>query len=260
MKTIFLFIREPKLKMTIIRILLKNDFTYIEAPNIYELKLKLEFSNNAALLVQDYVEGEKEADLAQVLRIANDYQLPVLWIMPSGKMHLLSYNIRKQFTDMMLIPFNESILLRKIKGIFQISEKQGRPGKMVVTSKNILSTHSDLIMDAMERAADGDYSICIYYLQVSGGSMEINTQVLERLNIVLRNSDMIIEMGIGEFIVLCPFTPAPSLQIVKEKIQNVVESFIQDSYSGLRVDISGTVYPDYVKSYSELEAELKPGL
>jgi hypothetical protein len=54
LKTIVLFISNPILKMTVIRILMTNNLYYVEASSVEELFIKLDLVKDAGLLIQDY--------------------------------------------------------------------------------------------------------------------------------------------------------------------------------------------------------------
>ena len=93
MNTIVLYIRNAKLRMKVIRILMKNDFYYIEASNPDELMIKLDLAKNASLMIMDYKEDDQETDLATLIQ-ANLKKLPILWIMADRNTYQLSDKVK----------------------------------------------------------------------------------------------------------------------------------------------------------------------
>lgn len=258
MKTIVLFISNPILKMTVIRILMTNNLYYVEASSVEELFIKLDLVKDAGLLIQDYAE-EKEADIMEALFKANLLKLPILWIMPSEKSNQVPDRAKEYITDILLSPFQPAILLRKIKGIINIEEKMDKVKKKDSVKIKLSSSHKEKTVEAMECAARGRYPLCIVRLHITGAYMELNLQILDELNQILRRSDQIIEVDIGEFIILCPYTPQQSSQIVENKIKDAVVSILQNTNSACDLNLYTTNFPEKVQSYRQLEAKLFTG-
>ncbi|HHY81531.1 MAG TPA: hypothetical protein GX505_02500 [Clostridiales bacterium] len=253
---IVLFLRNTNLKMNVIRILMKKNLYYIEASNTEELFFKLDMSQNAGLLILDYKEDEELFDMMEVLCRAGLQQLPVLWITPSEKSNQLPDAAKRYITDILLFPFKESTLLRKIDGIMHIKEDKVTSGKKDSNAFRLSPDHSSQVITAMELAARGGYPLCIIRLQVMNAFMELNLKLLNELKHTLRKTDQVLETDLGEFIVLCPYTPLQGLNVVETKIKETVDSIIQDSSRTHKVQINGTNFPECVKKYDDLVSEL----
>ncbi|HHU49893.1 MAG: hypothetical protein ACOYEH_09680 [Caldicoprobacterales bacterium] len=255
MKTIVLFIRNANLKMNVIRTLMKNEFYYIEAANTEELIIKLDLSKDASLLIMDYSKEEQETDLTALVQ-ANLQQLPILWIMPDEDMFQLSGEIKQYLTDIILTPFNEQTMLRKINAIISIQENRARTRIKATRDTKLSASQSDKVMTAMESAIRGRYPICFIRLNIADAFMELNLHLLDKLKATLRQSDQIIEIDLGEFLILCPYTPLQSLKVVETKILDAIYPIVRDAISNPDVQIYGTSYPDEIKSYYELISNL----
>ncbi len=84
--------------------------------------------------------------------------------------------------------------------------------------------------------------------------MELNLEILNVLKRILRQSDRIIELDIGEFIVLCPYTPQQSSQIVENKINDTVVRIVQSVDSVHDFNLYATNFPERVQSFHQLES------
>lgn len=256
MKTIVLFVRNPVLKMSVIRVLLKNNLYYLEASNIEELIVKLDLAQNIGLLIQDFMEEEEETGILETISRANLQQLPLLWIVPSEQRHQLPDCMQQYVADILLSPFQPSTLLRKIEGILHTEGNKARVRKKMSNVLKLSLEHSNLIMNAIKSATMGSYPICMIRLQVTDAFLELNLHLLDELKQILRQTDQVLETGLGEFIILCPYTPLEGLYIVENKMKEAVESIIRDVGSVHEVHLFGTVYPDDAKDYKELVSKL----
>lgn len=251
MKTIALFIQNAKLKMNVIRILMKNDFYYIEASTREELLIKLSLCKNACLLIMDFNKDQLESDFFTLVQ-TDLQQIPILLVIPDEYSYILPGKVRKQITDIILTPFKPNTLLRKIKAIINI---QGHRDKLKVKATQVPrqdDSQNHKILTALEAAANNKYPICIFRIFVPGAFMELNLQLLDKLQNILRQSDEVIEIDLGEFIVLCPYTPFESLDIAKTKIMNAILPIVQADLPNRDIEISGFNYPDEFRAYKEI--------
>ena len=86
--------------------------------------------------------------------------------------------------------------------------------------------------------------------------MELNLEILNELKRILRQSDRIIELDIGEFIVLCPYTPQQSSQIVEGKIKDAVKYILKSTDFAYDFNLYAINFPENVQSFGQLESKL----
>jgi DNA-binding NtrC family response regulator len=246
--------------MKVIRVLMKNNLYYIEASNPDELFIKLDFSKYASLMIMDHKEDEQEPDLSVLVR-ANLKKLPILWIASDKYAYRLPDRIKLYITDILLIPFNENTLLRKIKAILQIYNKEfAKAYEEVRSLKKISTNQNNNIMEAIKSAIKERFPVCLILLNIAGSTMELNLQVLNKLKSILRQSDEIIETDLGEFLILFPYTPHKSMQILEAKIRNAVSPIVQEAFADPDIQIFGANYPDEIDTFNELISRLAGGV
>ena len=251
MKIIALYIRNTKLKMNVIRILMKNDFYYIEASTTEELFIKLDLCNNVGLLIMDFDKGQYKNDFSTLVQ-ANLQQIPTLLMIPDEYSFILPKDIKKHITDIILTPFNSNTLIRKINAIIHIQKNRAKLREEAVSETKIFVNQDEKIILALESAVRGGYSICIIRIFVPGAFMELNLQLLEKLQHIMSQSDQVIETDLGEFIILCPHTPLESLQAVKNKIHDAIYPIVKAERPNTDIEISGFNFPEEIKTYNEV--------
>ena len=259
MNTIVLYIRNAKLRMKVIRILMKNDFYYIEASNPDELMIKLDLAKNASLMIMDYKEDDQETDLATLIQ-ANLKKLPILWIMADRNTYQLSDKVKLYITDILLTPFSDNTLLRKVKAILKIQDKRAATERKAEEISRLPAGRNSRIIGAIKSAVRERFPVCIILLNIAGSTMELNLQVLNRLRNILRQSDEIIETDLGEFLILCPYTPVEDLNVLERKILDAVTPVVQDAVADPDIKIFGANYPDEIDTFNELISRLAGGV
>lgn len=259
MNTIVLYIRNAKLRMKVIRILMKNDFYYIEASNPDELMIKLDLAKNASLMIMDYKEDDQETDLATLIQ-ANLKKLPILWIMADRNTYQLSDKVKLYITDILLTPFSDNTLLRKVKAILKIQDKRAAKERKAEEISRLPAGRNSRIIGAIKSAVRERFPVCIILLNIAGSTMELNLQVLNRLRNILRQSDEIIETDLGEFLILCPYTPVEGLNVLERKILDAVTPVVQDAVADPDIQIFGANYPDEIDTFNELISRLAGGV
>jgi FixJ family two-component response regulator len=259
MNTIVLYIRNAKLRMKVIRILMKNDFYYIEASNPDELMIKLDLAKNASLMIMDYKEDDQETDLATLIQ-ANLKKLPILWIMADRNTYQLSDRVKLYITDILLTPFSDNTLLRKVKAILKIQDKRAATERKAEEISRLPAGRNSRIIGAIKSAVRERFPVCIILLNIAGSTMELNLQVLNRLRNILRQSDEIIETDLGEFLILCPYTPVEDLNVLERKILDAVTPVVQDAVADPDIQIFGANYPDEIDTFNELISRLAGGV
>ena len=259
MNTIVLYIRNAKLRMKVIRILMKNDFYYIEASNPDELMIKLDLAKNASLMIMDYKEDDQETDLANLIQ-ANLKKLPILWIMADRNTYQLSDKVKLYITDILLTPFSDNTLLRKVKAILKIQDKRAATERKAEEISRLPAGRNSRIIGAIKSAVRERFPVCIILLNIAGSTMELNLQVLNRLRNILRQSDEIIETDLGEFLILCPYTPVEDLNVLERKILDAVTPVVQDAVADPDIQIFGANYPDEIDTFNELISRLAGGV
>jgi len=259
MNTIVLYIRNAKLRMKVIRILMKNDFYYIEASNPDELMIKLDLAKNASLMIMDYKEDDQETDLATLIQ-ANLKKLPILWIMADRNTYQLSDKVKLYITDILLTPFSDNTLLRKVKAILKIQDKRAATERKAEEISRLPAGRNSRIIGAIKSAVRERFPVCIILLNIAGSTMELNLQVLNRLRNILRQSDEIIETDLGEFLILCPYTPVEDLNVLERKILDAVTPVVQDAVADPDIQIFGANYPDEIDTFNELISRLAGGV
>lgn len=259
MNTIVLYIRNAKLRMKVIRILMKNDFYYIEASNPDELMIKLDLAKNASLMIMDYKEDDQETDLATLIQ-ANLKKLPILWIMADRNTYQLSDKVKLYITDILLTPFSDNTLLRKVKAILKIQDKRAATERKAEEISRLPAGRNSRIIGAIKSAVRERFPVCIILLNIAGSTMELNLQVLNRLRNILRQSDEIIEIDLGEFLILCPYTPVEDLNVLERKILDAVTPVVQDAVADPDIQIFGANYPDEIDTFNELISRLAGGV
>lgn len=259
MNTIVLYIRNAKLRMKVIRILMKNDFYYIEASNPDELMIKLDLAKNASLMIMDYKEDDQETDLATLIQ-ANLKKLPILWIMADRNTYQLSDRVKLYITDILLTPFSDNTLLRKVKAILKIQDKRAATERKAEEISRLPAGRNSRIIGAIKSAVRERFPVCIILLNIAGSTMELNLQVLNRLRNILRQSDEIIEIDLGEFLILCPYTPVEDLNVLERKILDAVTPVVQDAVADPDIQIFGANYPDEIDTFNELISRLAGGV
>ena len=259
MNTIVLYIRNAKLRMKVIRILMKNDFYYIEASNPDELMIKLDLAKNASLMIMDYKEDDQETDLATLIQ-ANLKKLPILWIMADRNTYQLSDKVKLYITDILLTPFSDNTLLRKVKAILKIQDKRAATERKAEEISRLPAGRNSRIIGAIKSAVRERFPVCIILLNIAGSTMELNLQVLNRLRNILRQSDEIIEIDLGEFLILCPYTPVEDLNVLERKILDAVTPVVQDAVADPDIKIFGANYPDEIDTFNELISRLAGGV
>lgn len=259
MNTIVLYIRNAKLRMKVIRILMKNDFYYIEASNPDELMIKLDLAKNASLMIMDYKEDDQETDLATLIQ-ANLKKLPILWIMADRNTYQLSDRVKLYITDILLTPFSDNTLLRKVKAILKIQDKRAATERKAEEISRLPAGRNSRIIGAIKSAVRERFPVCIILLNIAGSTMELNLQVLNRLRNILRQSDEIIETDLGEFLILCPYTPVEGLNVLERKILGAVTPVVQDAVADPDIQIFGANYPDEIDTFNELISRLAGGV
>jgi len=259
MNTIVLYIRNAKLRMKVIRILMKNDFYYIEASNPDELMIKLDLAKNASLMIMDYKEDDQETDLANLIQ-ANLKKLPILWIMADRNTYQLSDKVKLYITDILLTPFSDNTLLRKVKALLKIQDKRAATERKAEEISRLPAGRNSRIIGAIKSAVRERFPVCIILLNIAGSTMELNLQVLNRLRNILRQSDEIIETDLGEFLILCPYTPVEDLNVLERKILDAVTPVVQDAVADPDIQIFGANYPDEIDTFNELISRLAGGV
>ena len=259
MNTIVFYIRNAKLRMKVIRILMKNDFYYIEASNPDELMIKLDLAKNASLMIMDYKEDDQETDLATLIQ-ANLKKLPILWIMADRNTYQLSDKVKLYITDILLTPFSDNTLLRKVKAILKIQDKRAATERKAEEISRLPAGRNSRIIGAIKSAVRERFPVCIILLNIAGSTMELNLQVLNRLRNILRQSDEIIETDLGEFLILCPYTPVEDLNVLERKILDAVTPVVQDAVADPDIQIFGANYPDEIDTFNELISRLAGGV
>lgn len=259
MNTIVLYIRNAKLRMKVIRILMKNDFYYIEASNPDELMIKLDLAKNASLMIMDYKEDDQETDLATLIQ-ANLKKLPILWIMADRNTYQLSDKVKLYITDILLTPFSDNTLLRKVKALLKIQDKRAATERKAEEISRLPAGRNSRIIGAIKSAVRERFPVCIILLNIAGSTMELNLQVLNRLRNILRQSDEIIETDLGEFLILCPYTPVEDLNVLERKILDAVTPVVQDAVADPDIQIFGANYPDEIDTFNELISRLAGGV
>jgi FixJ family two-component response regulator len=245
--------------MKVIRILMKNDFYYIEASNPDELMIKLDLAKNASLMIMDYKEDDQETDLATLIQ-ANLKKLPILWIMADRNTYQLSDKVKLYITDILLTPFSDNTLLRKVKAILKIQDKRAATERKAEEISRLPAGRNSRIIGAIKSAVRERFPVCIILLNIAGSTMELNLQVLNRLRNILRQSDEIIETDLGEFLILCPYTPVEDLNVLERKILDAVTPVVQDAVADPDIQIFGANYPDEIDTFNELISRLAGGV
>ena len=108
-------------------------------------------------------------------------------------------------------------MLRKINAIISIQENRARTRIKATRDTKLSASQSDKVMTAMESTIRERYPICFIRLNIADAFMELNLHLLDKLKATLRQSDQIIEIDLGEFLILCPYTPLQSLKVVETK-------------------------------------------
>jgi len=241
--------------MKVIRILMKNDLYYIEALNTDELLIKLELAKKAAMMIMDYKEEDQEADLSTLIQV-NLKKLPILWIMADKNTHQLSDRLKLYITDILLTPFNENTLLRKIEAILKIQDIDVVEPEKTEHKSSLPSSKSMRILAAIKSAVRERFPVCIILLNIAGATMELNLQVLDKLKDILRRNDEIIETDLGEFLILCPYTPLEGLHVVETKILEAVTPIVRKVVGDPDIKTFSTNYPDEMETFNELISKL----
>ena len=259
MKTIFIYIRDPKLKLSVIRILLENNLHFVEASSdMVEILIKLDLVKDIGLIIEEFQEGEKRTSLRKALKkLVKANKVPALWIIPNHKKILLSLAAKWQAADLMPLPLDELTFLRKINTILGRAEEHNPEEKMTALSPFILSYHCDVLKEALESADKGKYTLCIIRLQVTGLLEEESVQLTDKLKRILRRSDTILEvMDLQEYTILCPCTPKKALPVIESRIKHAAEEFILERKPNIKVHISGISFPDDVRRFYGLSNKL----
>ena len=221
--------------------------------------IKLDLAKNASLMIMDYKEDDQETDLATLIQ-ANLKKLPILWIMADRNTYQLSDRVKLYITDILLTPFSDNTLLRKVKAILKIHDKREATERKAEEISRLPAGRNSRIIGAIKSAVRERFPVCIILLNIAGSTMELNLQVLNRLRNILRQSDEIIETDLGEFLILCPYTPVEDLNVLERKILDAVTPVVQDAVADPDIQIFGANYPDEIDTFNELISRLAGGV
>jgi hypothetical protein len=260
MNTAFIFVQNRKLKLSIIRILVENNIPFVEASNIDEALFKLSLINDISLIIEEYQDGENGLKLAK--KLCNESptsQIPILWLIPENRKDLIPLASKWHIADLIPLPLNEVTFIRKVSAIIETNNGPAQKPNAPAIKPKVLSYHSQDLIDALDSAAKGKYPISIIYLQAKVLHEEENSSLVENLKSVLRGSDTVMEVDLGQVIILLPYTPKVSLPIVESKIKDASQK-ISTRKPGWKIYIYGVCFPDDIQSYDELTVKLEGGI
>jgi hypothetical protein len=260
MNTVFVFIHDIRLKLLIIRILVENNIPFFEASNMDEALFKLDLVQDVAMMIEEFQDGEKGLKLIKAFTDPDKRnKIPIIWIIPANRRDIIPLAAKWQIADLITMPLDETVFLRKISGGAGISDNFNKKDNKPIIEPKVLSYHSQNVIEALESAEKGKYPISIISLQVNDMTEEANKRILGNLKSILRGSDSILGMDLGQYLILLPFTPKASLPIVESKVKDTVESIVGKRPSA-GVHIYGVCFPDDVQDFDELTAKLTGGI
>jgi|GEM_PF-6121726 len=258
MKTIFLYIPDPKLRLLIIRILLENDLPFVEALDRPEVSIKLDLIKDIGLIIEEYQEGKE--GIVAIHTFADERKVPIIWIVPEYKKELIPQAVKFHIADLIPLPLDESTFIRKVNGYMGLEDKQQGEGERAASLPLVLPYRSEELKEAVELAEKGRYPLCIVRLQVENLSGDESREVLNRLTNLLRRSDRILEMDFGGYIVLCPFAPKSSLPVIESKLRDGVKKYLQERKQDKRIHLFGIGFPDDAKQWEEMIQRAEQGI
>ena len=259
MSKVFVYVRNQKLKLSIIRILAVNDIPFIDASDLEEALFKLEFVKDISLVIQEFQDRENALKIAGFMYESElDGRVPTVWIIPDDRKDLVRLAAKWKINDLMTLPLNEAIFLRKVKSLLEHYDEAEKLDSKPIIQPGLLSCCSQLLTDAMN-AASGNYPLCIISLQVNNLQGKENQALLGVLKSMLRRSDSIMDMDNGQYLILLPYTPKNSLPVVETKVRNAAGSVLKGRSSSC-VHIYGVCFPEDAATYDELKYSLTRGI
>lgn len=259
MKTVFLYIQDTILRLTVIRLLLKVRCPYIESASSEEMRLKLGMAQDLGLLVEEYKDGPQGEILVRFLKDhKNLSQVPVLWLMPELRREWIVRAGLWKVRDVMPLPLEEDIFLRKLKGILSEDFAAGRGEDLQALYENP-GYRQALLREALSKAHTGGYSLCVVRVSVASvtGDSPSFYGVLQH---ALRENDTILEMEPGDYILLCPYTPKANLIPLEGKIRRALECSEAYAESMMRLYLYGIAFPEDAKDPEALIRQLEEGM
>lgn len=259
MKTVVLYIQDTILRLTVIRLLLKVRYPYIESASLEEMRIKLELAQDIGLLVEEYKEGPKGEILVRFLKDHKSLsRIPVLWLMPELRREWIVRAGMWKVRDVMPLPLEEDIFLRKLKGILSEDFAAGK-GEDLRVLIEYPEYRQGLLREALQKAHSGGDSICVVRVSVASVTGESPSfyQVLQH---TLRESDTILEMVPGDYILLCPYTPKANLIPLEGKIRRALESSDAYAESKMRLYLYGIAFPEDALDPEAMIRQLEEGM
>ncbi len=261
MDSIFLYIHEPKLKLNVIRLLIENRLPYIEATHQEDAVIKMDLVQDVVMFIEEYRHGETVAFFTQSLRRHERFKnTPILWLLPGLEKDRLGMAAKLNISDILAFPFDEAILLRKIRAL---------SGGVVAEASNAFSLHTppqwtaysqEILEEAVETAKNGRYPLCVIRVSISEVVHEEEDWLSPTLRKVLRESDRILEINWGEYIVLYPYTPKKRLPMLEAKLRNLLDKAKMRFPGGFKFYLYGLAYPEDAGNPKALLHQLSVGI
>jgi len=260
MNKVFIYIRDQKLKLSIIRILAANDISFIEASDLEEALIKLELVKNITLIIQEFYDREKALRITGLMRESDsDSRIPIVWIIPENRKDLVRLAAKWKINDLISLPLNESTFIRKLSSLLEYYAEVNKQDSKPNIQPGLLTYHSQALTDALDSAARGEYPLCVISMQVKNLQENAGQAMIGVLKSILRRSDSILEVDVGQYLILLPYTPKNSLPVVETKVRSAAESILKGK-SASSIHIYGICFPDDVTTYNELKNSLTRGI
>jgi len=246
-----------QVKNDLLSILIQNKCAFMEVFGRDELTFRYNLiKEEVGLYIHELDENNYTQSLEDIRKMT-DHHVRCIILIHQYSSHIIEDALALKVKDIIVLPIERVNLDKKLKSYITGVEREIKEKEEHIIGPTV-KLDNQIVADAVNRATRGHYPLSFVLIEYK--DIEGRMTFKRALTKLLRATDVVLEYGQGEWLIICPFTPKSYLVEVENKARSAHNKTSKGGQKQATVYLYGVTFPDDGDSFEVLERELKDGI